>query len=211
MATPAASVNKYHHGALREALLERAAEVIDRQGVEALTLRGLARDLGVSHAAPNRHFRNKEELLATLAASAYEQMSQATLEAAEAVGDDPWVRLNAMGRGYLKWALQHPALFMTVVHPDLRHFVDDKLRERIKTFQQTVRDACDAAQAAGRHRGVDPQILSLYTNAVPFGAAALLTHPIFAADIEHRDMDEMVAAVIELVVPIGARASAQKI
>ena len=177
----AAATNAYHHGALREALLERAAEVIESDGIEALTLRGLARDLGVSHAAPNRHFRNKEELLATLAASAYEQMSITTLDAAEAAGEDPWVRLNAMGRGYLKWALEHRALFTTVVHPDLNRFVDDALRQRIQDFEQTVRQACDAAQAAGRLPGVDPRILSIYTNAVPFGAALLMTHPVFAA------------------------------
>ena len=199
------ATSTYHHGALREALLQRAAEVIENDGIEALTLRGLARDLGVSHAAPNRHFRNKEELLATLAASAYEQMSAATLAAADAAGEDPWVRLNAMGRGYLRWALEHRALFTTVVHPDLNRFVDASLRQRIQKFQQTVRQACDAAQAAGRHRDVDPRILSLYTNAVPFGAALLVTHPVFAAEIQDQDLDELVTAVIDLVVPIAGR------
>ena len=205
MTSRAPATNTYHHGALRQALLQRAAEVIENDGIEALTLRGLARDLGVSHAAPNRHFRNKEELLATLAASAYEQMSAATLDAADAAGDDPWVRLNAMGRGYLRWALEHRALFTTVVHPDLNRFVDAPLRQRIQKFQQTVRQACDAAQTAGRHRGVDPRILSLYTNAVPFGAALLVTHPVFAAEVQDQDLDELVAAVIDLVVPIAGR------
>ena len=125
--------------------------------------------------------------------------------AAEEVGDDPWIRLNAMGRGYLKWALENRVLFMTVLHPDLSRFVDEKLAEEIATFQATVRAACDAAQAAGRHPNVDPSILALYTNAVPFGAATLLTHPMFAAVVEDRDIDELVAAVIELVVPIGGR------
>jgi AcrR family transcriptional regulator len=205
MSSPARQDNKYHHGALREALLHHAAEVIESDGIEALTLRGLARDLGVSHAAPNRHFRNKEELLASLAATAYQQMCAATLGAAELAGDDPWVRLNAMGRGYLKWALQNRALFMTVLHPDLSRFVDENLAEEIATFQATVRQACDAAQAAGRYPDVDPNILTLYTNAVPFGATTLLTHPTFSAEAENRDIDELVAAVIELVVPIKNR------
>jgi len=205
MTSAARQANSYHHGALREALLQRAAEVIESDGIEALTLRGLARDLGVSHAAPNRHFRNKEELLASLATTAYQQMCAATLGAAELVEDDPWVRLNAMGRGYLKWALQNRVLFMTVLHPDLSRFVDEQLSEEIATFQATVRDACDAAQAAGRHANVDPSILALYTNAVPFGAATLLTDPMFSAVVEERDIDDLVAAVIELVVPIKNR------
>ncbi|MGB0693864.1 MAG: TetR/AcrR family transcriptional regulator, partial [Pseudomonadales bacterium] len=46
----------YHHGNLRAEIVQRAVEVIDSEGIEALTLRGVARDLGVSHGAPNRHF-----------------------------------------------------------------------------------------------------------------------------------------------------------
>ncbi len=198
----------YHHGALRDALLTRAAEVIEQSGIEALTLRGLARDLGVSHGAPNRHFRNKDELLAELAALAYEQMREATLGAAEATGDDdPWVRLNAMGRGYLKWALTNRALFAAAFHPDVSRFVTPTLSERMHEFQAAVRQACNNAQAAGRHRGVDPGVLALYTNAVPFGAASLLTHKVFAAEVEGRDIDELVADVIELVVPLRDRAA----
>ena len=57
----------YHHGNLRQALLERAAQVIAESGVEALSLRALARDLGVSHAAPSRHFPDRRALLGELA------------------------------------------------------------------------------------------------------------------------------------------------
>ena len=90
----------YHHGDLRQALLDRAAEVIEAQGIEAVTIRGLARDLGVSHAAPNRHFKSRADLLTALAAEGYAALRSATLSAAEDVGDDPWIRLNAMGRGF---------------------------------------------------------------------------------------------------------------
>jgi AcrR family transcriptional regulator len=56
----------YHHGNLREALLERAAEVLVKEGMEKVTFRGLARDLGVSHAAPRRHFPTKKSLVLAL-------------------------------------------------------------------------------------------------------------------------------------------------
>ena len=62
-------------------MLARAAEVVAEQGLEALTLRGLARDLGVSHGAPNRHFRTREDLLAALAEEAATQACEATLSA----------------------------------------------------------------------------------------------------------------------------------
>ena len=99
------SASPYHHGDLRQALLDRAAVVIQSKGIEALSLRGLARDLGVSHGAPNRHFKNKNHLLTAMATDGYTRLKEATLTAAGPITDDPWIRLNAMGQGYLHWAL----------------------------------------------------------------------------------------------------------
>ena len=58
----------YHHGNLRQALLDTAGEILETHGAQAISLRGLARELDVSHAAPAHHFRNKTELMAELAA-----------------------------------------------------------------------------------------------------------------------------------------------
>ena len=127
MAAQANDRDTYHHGDLRQALIDRAAEVIDAEGIEALTLRGLARDLGVSHGAPNRHFRSKADLLAALAAAGYAALKAATLSAADSVGDDPLIRLNAMGRGFLNWAFDNPASFRAITHPDVERYADDGL------------------------------------------------------------------------------------
>ncbi len=205
--TGAQAESAYHHGALREALLTRAAEVIEDRGIEALTLRGLARDLGVSHGAPNRHFPSREDLLATLAATAWAQAREATLSKADAAGDDPWVRLNAMGRGYLTWAIENRALFTVITHPDVNRFADEALLEATRQFQQTVREAVLATQATGRHPEVDPDVLTLYTNAVPFGAAMIFNNPTFTRELANRDIDQLVADVVELVVPVRQRIS----
>ena len=192
----------YHHGNLRQELIDRAAIVIDRDGIEALTLRGLARELGVSHGAPNRHFKNKAELLAALATEAYEQAHHATVEAAEEVGDNPVRRLNAMGRGFLNWALDNRALFNALNHPDIKRSADEALLSSMRTFQLAAREASIAAQAAGRHADVDSKLLALYNNSVPFGAAQLIDHPVFAAQINHLPREEMVEQLMELVVPV---------
>ena len=63
--------SSYHHGNLRDEILTRAAEIVGEDGIEALSLRRIARDLGVSHGAPNRHFKTKAELLAELGAEAW--------------------------------------------------------------------------------------------------------------------------------------------
>ncbi len=195
----------YHHGALREMLLSRAAEVIGEHGIEALTLRGLARDLGVSHGAPNRHFRSREDLLTTLATAAWTQARDATLERAKLVGEDPWLRLNAMGRGYLTWAISNPALFAVVSHPDVNRYADDPLRDSVAAFQAVISNAVADTQKAGRYPGIDPVILTLYTNAVPFGAAMLLANPFLTAKTDETNLEELVAQVIELVVPVRDR------
>lgn len=201
------SLNTYHHGDLRQALLDRAAEVIQQSGIEALTLRGLARDLGVSHGAPNRHFKSKAALLSTLAAEGYTRLTSATLQAADDVGsDDPWVRLNAMGRGYMHWALDNPASFYAISHPDLIHYEDEDFHQAMGEFSQTVRQATQAAQDAGRHPYIDLDVLELYTNSVPAGAARMLSHQMTRAGADGNfDKDKLVADIIELVVPIAGR------
>jgi len=195
----------YHHGALRESLLARAAEVIAEEGLEALTLRGLARDLGVSHGAPNRHFRTREDLLAALAEEAATQACETTLSAMAEVGDDPWVRLNAMGRGYLKWALQNRPLFRVFTHPDVSRFTDENLVVRMQGLDAIVAETVRETQATGRHPDVKPELLNLYTTAVPWGIAMLVDHPAYEAARLDMDIDEAVAQLIELVVPIAGR------
>lgn len=192
---------QYHHGDLRRALIEQAALVIDAQGIEALTLRGLARDLGVSHGAPNRHFRNKPELLAALATEAYRQVNSATVDAADAAGQDPLLRLNAMGRGFMRWALDNRALFNALNHPDIKRSADKALLASMRAFQLTVREASIAAQKAGRYPDIDSRVLALYNNSVPFGASQLIDHPVFAAEVNHVPREELIAQLMELVVP----------
>ena len=100
----------YHLGNLREALLERAADVIAWEGVDAVSLRGLARDLGVSHAAPRRHFRNRTTLLGELAKMGFQRLMETGRAAAEAAGPDPVARYRAFGRAYVEFAMETPAL-----------------------------------------------------------------------------------------------------
>jgi AcrR family transcriptional regulator len=195
----------YHHGNLRAEILQRAVEVIDIEGIEALTLRGVARDLGVSHGAPNRHFSNKQALLSEIAAEGWTQVRDATLSAANETGsDDPHVRLNAMGRGYMRWALNHRPLFRTLFHPDVMRFATRELRSVMNEFADTVQEAVAATQAAGRHPLVPLPLLTLFTNAVPTGAAILLLDPILEGEMRAGGVDQetLIEQVINLVVPL---------
>lgn len=197
------SGSHYHHGDLKAAILKRAAVVIEEQGIEALTLRGIARELNVSHGAPNRHFKTKADLLAALATDGWEQITRATLLAAEQVQPQtPIYRLNAMGRGFLSWAINNKSAFMAVTHPDVERHADKALHEAMEAFQLTVREAVLAAQGQGRHPGINSLALTLYTNSVPFGVAMLMSTPWFKSARESSDSEQLVASVIDLVVPL---------
>ncbi|HYM69483.1 MAG TPA: helix-turn-helix domain-containing protein, partial [bacterium] len=76
------SKRSYHHGDLREALLRAAIDLVADVGPRGFTLREVARRAGVSHNAPYRHFRDKEELIAAVAAEGFRELTRAMLEAA---------------------------------------------------------------------------------------------------------------------------------
>ncbi|MEI5098255.1 TetR/AcrR family transcriptional regulator [Streptomyces sp. PmtG] len=99
----------YHHGNLRAELLARAEEVVASQGADALSLRSLARDLGVSHAAPSRHFADRPALLDALATDGFGRLGT-ELEAAICGGGAFEDRLNRTAQAYVGFATQHPAL-----------------------------------------------------------------------------------------------------
>ncbi|MBL1074803.1 TetR/AcrR family transcriptional regulator [Nocardia sp. 2] len=104
----AARLRSYHHGDLRAELLRRAEAALRRVGVDGLSLRQLARDTGVSHAAPSRHFRDKQALLDALAAEGFVRLGS-EFEKAAATGTF-LERLHAMARTYLRFAIDNPAL-----------------------------------------------------------------------------------------------------
>lgn len=106
----------YHHGNLREALLNQALAHLIEAGPEKLSLRALARDTGVSQTAPYRHFADKNALLASLAAEGYRRLTEATTGEADRQ-QDPLARLLCSGRGYIQFARQNPELYKLMFGP----------------------------------------------------------------------------------------------
>jgi AcrR family transcriptional regulator len=100
----------YHHGNLREALLETSIRLIAEIGPSAFTLREVARRAGVSHNAPYRHFNDKDSLLAAVAAQGYCELNDAMLQAANR-HSDALDRLKHAGLAYIAFALRRPEHF----------------------------------------------------------------------------------------------------
>ncbi|MEV0677385.1 TetR/AcrR family transcriptional regulator [Actinosynnema sp. NPDC050436] len=113
----------YHHGDLRRAVLTAAVDVITEHGPSAVSLRDLARRVGVSHAGPVHHFRDKAGLLTALATEGFDTLAE-TLAAA---GDGGGTYVD-VGAAYVAFAVDHRAHFEVMFRPDLYHSDDPDLR-----------------------------------------------------------------------------------
>lgn len=101
----------YHHGDLKSTLIESALRLIKAKGPENLSLRELAREAGVSQAAPYRHFKDKKELLAAIIEQGFEKKYQYMYEAIESAKNDPKEMYFACGLAYFRMGLKHPQHF----------------------------------------------------------------------------------------------------
>jgi AcrR family transcriptional regulator len=100
----------YHHGHLRDTLLAEAERTLREQGVEQLSLRDLARQAGVSHAAPRRHFADRQALLDALAGAGFARLADEVAAAIKDAGPDFRARLRATGAAYVRFATEDTAL-----------------------------------------------------------------------------------------------------
>ena len=123
-------------------MIHKSAE----SGVEALSLRGLARDLDVSHAAPRRHFADRRGLLVELAKEAFRLCVVMMEQGAEAAGPDPVARYRALGRSYVEFARRDPAFFRAMHHPEVRSIPNSELSELQGAWFATLRDGAAAAR-----------------------------------------------------------------
>lgn len=100
----------YHHGNLRAELLETAEQVLREDGLAHVTLRDLARKAGVSHAAPSRHFADRNALLVALAAVGFERLGAAVIAAVESGGGDFDAQFRAVATTFVRFAIDNSAL-----------------------------------------------------------------------------------------------------
>jgi AcrR family transcriptional regulator len=115
-----AKQNDYHHGNLRQALLDLAETRLTDIRADDLSLRALAREIGVSQTAPYRHFGDKNALLAALATRGYIAMTTRMIRAQQGAGADPRAKLRAVGKAYIDYSMEHPELFKVMLGPSLQ-------------------------------------------------------------------------------------------
>ena len=141
----------YHHGNLREALLQAALDLIGQKGAAGFTFADAARMAGVSPAAPYRHFRDRDELLSSIAQRGFEQFEAALTEAWDDGRPDTVTAFERVGRAYLNFAREQPAfysaMFESGIPVDMNPTLDGSERARLRHHPRRRRAPCRAGAA----------------------------------------------------------------
>ena len=167
--------DSYHHGNLREALVEAALRLITERGLGGFAFAELARAVGVSPAAPYRHFRDREALLAELARRGFEQLTAILEQAWNGGRPDPAAAIERCGRAHLAFARRDPASYAAMFDGSTAE-ADSTLKAAADAAFAVIRRAADAACAAAPTR--PPALMvALHVWSLCHGVASLFIGP----------------------------------
>lgn len=193
----ALSERRYHHGDLRNALIEAGLAALERSDTANLSLRAIAREVGVSANAAYRHFADKDALLSALAAEGFRRFSARQAEAAIAHAD-PVAARTASGRAYIRFAQDHPALFRLM----FSHFLIDSANPEL---QQTALGAFQALIASSaKEAGTAPDDeRALLTAVARWSLVHGLSHLILDGQLAPfaGQVEQLVDGVLNLTLP----------
>ena len=171
----------YHHGNLRAALLAQAEQTLREHGLGGLSLRELARQAGVSHAAPRRHFADRQALLDALADSGFARLGAQLQAAAENAGEDYEARLRATATAYVRFAINDAALLEVMFAGKHRDHAAG-LHEASDRAFSVILELIEEGQANGLLERGDPERVGIVLFATMQGIAALASAGIIAPE-----------------------------
>jgi AcrR family transcriptional regulator len=171
----------YHHGNLRAALLAQAEQTLRDQGLEGLSLRELARQTGVSHGAPRRHFADRQALLDALAESGFTRLGAELRGAAESAGEGYEARLRATATAYVRFAIRDAAL-LELMFAGKQHEQAGALHEAADRAFSVILELIEEGQSNAALEPGDPEHIGLLLFATVQGLAALVTAGIVAPE-----------------------------
>ncbi len=183
----------YHHGNLRAALLAEAERTLRDQGIDQLSLRDLARQAGVSHAAPRRHFADRQALLDALAEVGYLRLGDELRAAIDTAGGDYQTRLRAAATAYVRFATQDAALLdvmFVVKRSQHSAALDDAFGRLFTTFDDLIRQGQETGELQPGNSGR----LRLLLLAAVLGVAALVT----SGSVDAGQADELITDAVAL-------------
>lgn len=171
----------YHHGNLRSALLARAEETVRERGVAALSLRELARETGVSHGAPRRHFGDRQALLDALAEDGFVRLGEDLDAAVRDAEPECTAQLQALARAYVRFATRHAALLELMYAGKHREGAESVYAAAERAFAVSL-GVISTAQESGELVAGDPEYLAQLALATLHGLAAMANSGMLDAD-----------------------------
>ena len=195
------AVGRYHHGDLRNALIEGAGRVLVEKGTCGFSLREVAKVTGVSHAAPYRHFRDKAALLQALTQAGFEQLSLAIRTAADGKPHNPEQKLIEAGVAYVRLAVQNPEITRLMFGGTAGSQDDSARPDASVTGYESLLDIIREGVEQGSFRQRPPQELALVAWTSMHGLAMLAVAGLLAVEAnDERVLDELVRAVARNVI-----------
>ena len=187
----------YHHGDLRRALVDQAAKLVQKQGHPSITVRQVARQIGVSNTAAHYHFHTRETLLAAVATCGFEVMT-AALESAMRDATDARSRLTELGKAYVQHALRHGRMYQLMFSAETAtRDANPELRAASDRMFALLVDAIRAGQETGLVRGGPPIDAALVAWSAAHGFASLaLERRLHLPGLQGRESGELAAIVL---------------
>ncbi|XVU29187.1 TetR/AcrR family transcriptional regulator [Actinoplanes sp. CA-054009] len=191
-------MTRYHHGDLPAALVGASFELLAECGLQRFSVAAVARRLGVSTAAPYRHFPDRAHLLSAVSATAARDLRTAIEAAAEEAGRDPAARIASVAGAYVRYVGRTGAGMSVIFAHELYEVSDDERREQTRALMSALLDLAAAASPAGYPAAV--RLLEA-TLAVAHGYVSLFAEAFFArGDLSLDDIaDRATRAALTLV------------
>lgn len=162
----------HRHGDLHDALIKAGIDILEEDGLAALTLRKAAARAGVSHAAPAHHFGNKHGLFSAIAAHGYRRFTEVMVEERHRCGSAPRDQLVGICRGYLRFSVEHTALFKLIFSLEHEQEADANLQAAAGEAFGVLEDVCSLFEESAAGPGIN----ELTVWSVVHGYASLSLH-----------------------------------
>ena len=190
----------YHHGDLRNALVAAGLQVLSEQGAEALNLREVARKAGVSHAAPYRHFADKDALIAAIAIDGFRKLENQLRKSSDSRKRTTASKLVALGQAYVQFALNHIDHFRVMFTLHREREIYPELHIASKACFNVLVSTLAEAQAKGDLHVGDPVLMSEILWSSLHGMAMLLSNgQITLSDLRIGSADELTRRHVEWI------------
>ena len=182
----------YHHGHLRAALLAAADRGLRERGADQLSLRDLAREIGVSHGAPRRHFASRQALLDALAEAGFARLEESLRTALTAAGAEFPARVRATMTAYTRFATENAALLELMYTSKHRPDVPRIVKAAEAPFQ-LMNGLIREGQEQGALQAGDPERIGIILFATLQGIASVVNGGIVAPEL----LDDLVETAVE--------------